>query len=117
MTENRWKSIGKSLVLRRYFTLAPCLNSSHMVTTYKDGGKSMKTISQNEAYQIKNLDWTQGLQQIDQVTRLCRYGGELAEDICATVAGIFCMRNFRPPLRNLYYDDPAPLKIHNAPCH
>ncbi|GMQ90273.1 MAG: hypothetical protein BMS9Abin10_0631 [Gammaproteobacteria bacterium] len=56
----------------------------------------MKTISQNEAYQILDQEWTIPCRYVDRMTRMCRVGRELGEEICATVAGIFGMPFRRP---------------------
>ncbi len=56
----------------------------------------MKTISQNEAYQILDQEWTIASRYVDWATRLCRVGQEIGEEICATVAGVFGMPFRRP---------------------
>jgi hypothetical protein len=70
-----------------------------MATTAKDGGKTMKTVSQNEAYQILDQEWPTTSRNVDRATRLCRVGREIVEEICATVAGVFGM-----PIRRSVHD-------------
>jgi hypothetical protein len=59
----------------------------------------MKTISQNEAYQILDQEWTISSRNVAQAMRLCRVGREIGEEICATLAGVFAM-----PLRRVTHD-------------
>ena len=59
----------------------------------------MKTISQNEAYQILDQEWPTTSRNVDRATRLCRVGREIVEEICATVAGVFGMP-FRHPVHD-----------------
>ena len=59
----------------------------------------MKTISQTQAPQIPFQGWTIILQYINRATRLYRLGREIADEVCATVAGVFGM-----PLRHRIHD-------------
>ena len=51
----------------------------------------MKTISQNEAYQILDQEWTIASRYVGRATRLCRVVREIVEEVCAAVAGVFGM--------------------------
>ena len=57
----------------------------------------MKTISQTQAQQVPFQGWTLTPRYIDRATRLYRLGREIADEVCATVAGIFGMP-FRHPM-------------------
>lgn len=59
----------------------------------------MKTISQIQAQRIPAQDWSITPPYIDWAARLYRLGGEIAEEVCATIAGIFEM-----PFRHPEYD-------------
>ncbi len=56
----------------------------------------MKTISQNEAYQILDQEWTIASRYVGRATRLCRVVREIVEEVCAAVAGVFGMPFRRP---------------------
>lgn len=59
----------------------------------------MKTISQIQAHRIPAQDWSITPRYIDGATRLYRLGAGIAEEVRATIAGVFGM-----PLRHPEYD-------------
>ena len=59
----------------------------------------MKTISQIQAHRIPAQDWSITPRFSDRTTRLCRRARDIAEEVCATIAGVFEM-----PFRHPGYD-------------
>jgi hypothetical protein len=63
----------------------------------------MKTISQIQAQRVPTQDWSITLPYIDWAARLYRVGREIAEEVCATIAGVFEMP-FRYPIHDKHLD-------------